>query len=487
MTSRQSFPSFDQAHQTLKAMNLPVDFWALKRVQETTTHWFFRNEKPEMNTKSVDIGYMIEVMIDGHFSYAATSDLTVGGLKDAAEKAVSSARLYGQISLTKFPMSVRPVHRGEYISPRKTSLNSISKKDLSDLMVQACRELKKSPKVIESQAGAIFIETDFQTVTSHGAQIHQNFDLLTTDLRAIAQDKTETQTRTFNGMRGNCMQIGAEGINSKEIFETCRVISDEAEQLLFAQNCPTMQTDLLLAPDVMLIQIHESIGHPLEVDRILGDERNYAGWSFVQPKDFGTLKYGSELMNITFDPTVEGEFASYGYDESGDKAERLFLIENGILKRGLGGLESQYRSKIPGVANFRSSSWNRAPIDRMANINLEPGSESVDQLIARTEKGVLMRSNCSWSIDDYRNKFQFGNEWAQEIRDGKLGQVYKNPNYRGSTVQFWNSLNGVSNAETLKSYGSPYCGKGEPNQAIRVGHRSPYCLFKDVAVFGGGA
>lgn len=468
-------------------MNLPVDYWALKRVQEKTTHWFFRNEKPDTNTKSVDIGYMIEVMVNGHFAYAATSDFTEAGLKTAANKAVSNAKLYGQIALTNFPMTVRPVNQGEYVSPRRSELDSVSKKELSDIMVQACRELKKSSKVIESYAGAIFIETDFQTVTSHGARIHQNFDLITTDFRAIAQDKTETQTRTFNGMRGNCMQAGAEAIDAKSIYETCRTISDEAEQLLFAPNCPTMETDLLLAPDVMLIQIHESIGHPLEVDRILGDERNYAGWSFVQPKDFGTLKYGSDLMNITFDPTVEGEFASYGYDESGAKAERLYLIEKGVLKRGLGGLESQHRSKLPGVANFRSSSWNRAPIDRMANINLEPGAETMEQLVARTEKGILMRANCSWSIDDYRNKFQFGNEWAQEIKDGKLGQIFKNPNYRGSTVQFWNSLAGVSNADTLKSYGSPYCGKGEPNQAIRVGHRAPYCLFKNIAVFGGGA
>ncbi|MFN8944522.1 MAG: TldD/PmbA family protein [Pseudobdellovibrionaceae bacterium] len=477
---------FDRAHQTLKSMNLPVDFWSIKRVEEKVTHWFFRNEKPETNSKSIDIGYMIEVMVNGHFSYAGTSDLTEDGIRRAAHQAVENGNRYSQIGLAKFPLSVRPANQGKFISPRKSSLDTLSKKEFSDILVQACKELKTSSKIIETYAGAMMIQTDFQNATSHGAHIHQSFDLISTDFRAIAQEKTETQTRTHNGMRANCIQAGTEAIKPQAIFERCRTIGHEAEQLLFAENCPTGEMDLLLAPDVMLIQIHESIGHPLEIDRILGDERNYAGWSFVQPKDFGTLKYGSHLMNITFDPTVAGEFASYAYDESGAKAEKLFLIENGILKRGLGGLESQFRSQIPGVSNFRSSSWNRAPIDRMANINMEAGTESLEQIIARTEKGILMNSNCSWSIDDYRNKFQFGNEFGQEIKDGKLGQIYKNPNYRGSTVKFWNSLTGVSNADTLMSYGSPYCGKGEPNQVIRVGHRAPYCLFKDISVFGGG-
>lgn len=485
MPSHQSL-QFDRAFQVLKSMNLPVDYWALKRVEEITTHWFFRNEKPEFPSKSYDAGFMIEVMVDGHFSYAGTSDSTDEGLRLAAQQAVENGRRYSQLSVTKFPLSVRPPNRGEYISSRQSSLDTFSKKEFSDVLMQACRELKTSKKVIESYAGAMLIETDLQTASSHGASIHQNFNMVSLDMRAIAQDKTETQTRTYNGSRGNCVQSGTETLNPTQIFEQCRTISQEAEQLLFAANCPTGNRDLLLAPDIMLIQIHESIGHPLEIDRILGDERNFAGWSFVQPKDFGTLKYGSDMMNITFDPTVTGEFASYGFDESGAKAERAFLIEKGILKRGLGGLESQYRSHLPGVSNSRSSSWNRAPIDRMANINMEPGSETLEQLVARTENGVLMRANCSWSIDDYRNKFQFGNEWAQEIKNGQLGQIFKNPNYRGSTVSFWNSLIGVSNADTMKNYGSPYCGKGEPSQIIRVGHRAPYALFKDVAVFGGG-
>jgi predicted Zn-dependent protease len=259
----------------------------------------------------------------------------------------------------------------------------------------------------------------------------------------------------------------------------------QLHELLEAQECPTETAHLVLSPDQMMLQIHESIGHPLELDRILGDERNYAGSSFVKLEDFGRLKYGSEILNVTFDPSVEHEYASYRFDDSGHPAQREFLIERGILKRGLGSLESQARSGVPGVANQRASSWNRAPIDRMANINVEPGDKSFDQIISGIERGVYMESNKSWSIDDYRNKFQFGCEYARLIENGKLGRVLRNPNYRGVTSDFWGKLVAVGDASTLGVFGTPYCGKGEPNQSIRVGHASPVCAFAGVEVFGG--
>jgi len=243
--------------------------------------------------------------------------------------------------------------------------------------------------------------------------------------------------------------------------------------------------DVLLMPDQMILQIHESIGHPLELDRILGDERNFAGTSFVTPDMFGTYRYGSPLLNVTFDPTVGEELGSYGWDDDGAKAEKVHLIRAGILERPLGGAISQARSGLPGVANARADGWNRPPIDRMANLNLEPGDATLDGMIAGIERGVLMETNRSWSIDDSRNKFQFGCERGRVIEKGKLGPVVKNPNYRGISANFWRSLKAVGNAETVQVLGTPHCGKGEPSQIIRVGHASPPCVFGDVAVFGG--
>jgi predicted Zn-dependent protease len=263
-------------------------------------------------------------------------------------------------------------------------------------------------------------------------------------------------------------------------------VGEQAVELLTAIECPTTRTNLVLAPDQMMLQIHESVGHPLEIDRILGDERNYAGGSFVSTSDFGQLVYGSPLMNITFDPTVPGEYASYGFDDTGVVATREYLIKAGVLQRGLGSVESQARAGVPGVACARASSWNRAPIDRMGNLNLEPGNASFDEIIGNLEHGVYMESNRSWSIDDRRYKFQFGCEYAKLIANGKLTTTLRNPNYRATTPEFWHSLIKVGDAATWQMYGTPYCGKGEPNQAIWVGHGSPICVFANVEVFGAG-
>ena len=192
-----------------------------------------------------------------------------------------------------------------------------------------------------------------------------------------------------------------------------------------------------------------------------------------------------ELLNVTFDPTVPGELASFGWDDEGYPATRQLLIEDGILIRGLGGTISQQRSGVPGVANARATSWNRPPIDRMANLNVEPGDLSLDALIGRVERGVMMASNTSWSIDDSRNKFQFGCEIGWLIEDGEVKGLVRNPNYRGISATFWRNLTGVGDASTWQVLGTPYCGKGEPNQVIRVGHASPACLFSKVDVFGG--
>jgi predicted Zn-dependent protease len=310
-------------------------------------------------------------------------------------------------------------------------------------------------------------------------------DIVLVELSSTAQDKNDSQTRSNHGMRGHCFQAGAEFVEDYDIETEAKQISLQAIELLEADQCPTEISDLVLAPDQMMLQIHESVGHPLELDRILGDERNFAGSSFVSLEDFGTLQYGSELMNIIFDPTVDNQLASYNYDDGGMPATKEHLIKDGILVRGLGGIESQIRSGIDGVSNLRASSWNRIPIDRMANINLEPGISTKEEIIGSIERGVFMESNRSWSIDDYRNKFQFGCEYGKLIENGELTKVVKNPNYRGITNQFWRSLSMTGNIDTYEIFGTPNCGKGEPNQVERVGHASPLCKFDKVQVFGG--
>lgn len=463
-----------------------ADFVAFKIIHEKTRDISIRNGKPDDISAFDDCGIMIEIMCDGHIGYGATCELTPSGVASAFSKAQQMTNVSAKNSAFKFDsLKVRPSATGEFISARQKPLDQISTTEIYDYLKKVSQKLKSSEEIITATADAMVIECDQKYLSSNGSDFQQNFNIVVNSMSATAQRGSETQTRSLHGGRGNCLQIGAEYFNMDLALQHCETISKEAIELLSAENCPHETCDLILAPDQMLLQIHESIGHPLELDRILGDERNFAGWSFVQPTDFGSLKYGSPMMNVVFDPTTSNEMASYQFDEVGNHAEKKYLIQNGVLQAGLGSLESQSRSGLSGVANSRSSSWNRAPIDRMANVNLQGGDLTLEQMISKVSRGVIMFSNRSWSIDDYRRKFQFGCEYGKLIENGKITKTLKNPNYRSITVPFWNSLAGLTKTDTIETYGSPYCGKGEPSQIIRVGHSSPYALFKNIEVFGG--
>lgn len=472
---------------SLNKLDLPVEWVGLRQVSETTTTRYIRDGKPQANGRNHSQGIMVEVLAKGQFGYAATNHLDPKSIQVAAEAAYQQAIAASQWGVHPFTLDQRPPAVGRYQSPFLKPLGSLSTKDINDFLIQICDTLRVSDKIVKTSALAQTVETEFQFVSTNGSNAQQKFLLVSTDYSATAQDGTAIQKRSDNGMMARCYQAGLEVFDQQQILDRVRHVGEQAVELLTAEECPTATTALVLAPDQMMLQIHESIGHPLEIDRILGDERNYAGSSFVKLSDFGHLAYGSALMNVTFDPTMPGEFAGYAFDDAGMPATKEYLIKDGLLLRGLGSLESQARAQTPGVANFRASSWNRAPIDRMANLNLEAGSSSLEEMIRSVEHGVYMESNRSWSIDDYRNKFQFGCEYAKLIQDGQLTKTLRNPNYRGVTNQFWRSLSQVGDASTTEIYGTPYCGKGEPNQVIRVGHASPVCVFNSIEVFGGAA
>ena len=488
MKSHSSFASSssDILHkfltENLRREHARADWIGLRHVNERATYRIVRNEAPERNVTQLDEGVMIEVLVKGHLGYAGTCDLSREGLTRALDRALESTEASAAHAAHKFDPSVRPQAVGNYKSPSQAPLDSLSLKELTDLLIESSRKQKASDLIVNRSARAMIVEMQSRYLSTSGSDTHQQFSIVHLGFGATAQSGSESQTRSMNTSSHQC---GAEVFDRQVLFNASERIGREALELLAAPNCPTGVMDLIAQSDQMDLQIHESIGHPLELDRILGDERNYAGWSFVRPEDFGILQYGSKLMNVTFDPSDRSQMASYSFDDTGAQATRQFLIQDGLLQRGLGGLESQTRLNLPGVANSRASSWNRAPIDRMANINLEPGDLSMEQMIGKVKKGILMATNRSWSIDDYRRKFQFGCEYGRLIEEGKLGAVVKNPNYRGVTVPFWNKLAGVGHADLRQSHGTPYCGKGEPNQVIRVSHATPPCLFREVEVFGG--
>jgi predicted Zn-dependent protease len=468
----------------LSSVDIKVDWIGLRKVEEKTTVRRARNGNLDPLAISYDKGIMVEILMDGQFSYAGTNDLSAEGVQKAAERALSQSKRLRDYRLFSFESAVRPCSTGTYKTPIKYILESSKAHSLNELALHISKSLRVDDKIINTSAAMISIEQEMSFISSNGSDFIQHFHQRAFHCSATAREGSNIQTRTNGFPLG---QGGDEFFDADCLSREASRIAREAIELTQAEECPAGLYDLVLMPDQLYLQIHESIGHPLELDRILGDERNYAGWSFIKPEDFGHLQYGSPLLNVTFDPFVQGEFASYQYDDTGATAEQHYLIKEGVLQRGLGSLESQKRSGIPGVSSARASSWNRPPIDRMANINIEHGSSTLAEMISSTENGILMKTNKSWSIDDYRNKFQFGCEYGQLIENGKITKTLKNPNYRGVTTPFWHGLKMVGDASTFEIHGNLYCGKGEPNQIIRVGHATPVCLFTGVEVFGGGA
>jgi len=461
-----------------------VDFCSMRLVTTRSEQLWVRQGVLQPLRSIRDRGVMITVIDDGGYGYGATSDLSESGLRAAMERARTWADNSRGRSVVDFAKVAMPRPTEDYASPVQRPWDSMPLTDKIELLQKGCESLKSDDRIVDWEASLWFTEEETVYLCADGTRATQKLSMLVPDLGVVVNEGTETLQRTLGG-RGYCRQGGLEILDDVGFPDRGPVLVEEALELLAAPNCPEGTMQLLLAPDQMMLQIHESIGHPLELDRILGDERNYAGTSFVTLDMFGSYRYGSDLLNVTFDPERPEQFASYGFDDEGQKAERQYIIRKGILERPMGGITSQARASMPGVSNSRANGWNRPPIDRMANLNIEPGESTLDELISSVEQGVYMRSNCSWSIDDSRNKFQFGCEWGQLIEDGKLTTVVKKPNYRGVSATFWRNLVGVGNNESLEVLGTPYCGKGEPNQVIRVGHASPACLFANVDVFGG--
>jgi predicted Zn-dependent protease len=464
--------------------NIEVEYLSLREVHTKSIGFAVRNDLLEGMNTSFDHGLMVEVMVHGQLGYTALNSFEKSDVKAAALRARTLAIEAKKHGLHPFSLKERPIVVGDYKSPAKSGFENFNLKETQDLLMDLSKAMNVSEKIVDRVGYFSLIEMQSRMVSNIGSDINQTLIRSSLGLSCTAVNGNESQHRSYGHDHNS--QWGLDNFNKSKFLTEAKRIADEAIELLDSEDCPTETMDLILAPDQMYLQIHESIGHPLELDRILGDERNYAGWSFIKPSDFNHLQYGSKLMNVTFDPTVVGQNASYFADDIGARASREFLIKDGLLLRGLGSLESQNRLGLEGVSSQRSTNWNRAPIDRMANVNLEAGSSSVDEMIKNVKRGVFMFTNRSWSIDDYRNKFQFGCEYGKLIEDGKLTKTVKNPNYRGITTPFWNSLKMVGDINSYEIGGLANCGKGEPNQVIFVGHASPVCLFSNIEVFGGG-
>ncbi len=475
----------DDIRLLFKQLAPAVDFCSLRLLNERSERTSVRQNVLQPLSSSLDYGAMITVIHRGGYGYAATSDLSAAGLKAAMAKAQDWAAASAGRSVVDYSSIALPRPQGYYASPRSGAAQP-TRREIIDILMAESAACPIDARIVDWSASLWTISSEQLYLTADGAELEQRFRYVMPDLSVSANAGSQTQTRSFAG-GGLCRQGDLALLHESGFIGCAPGVAREALALLEAPNCPTGRMDLLLMPAQMMLQIHESIGHPLELDRILGDERNFAGTSFVTLDMFGHYPYGSSLLNVSFDPTRPEQFASYGWDDDGSPAEKVFVIRDGILQRPLGGAISQARAGVAGAASARASGWNRPPLDRMSNLNIEPGESTLEAMIASVERGVLMDANMSWSIDDSRNKFQFGCEYGRLIENGELTSVVRNPNYRGISATFWRSLRAVGNADSVAVMGTPFCGKAEPSQIIRVGHASPACLFSDVEVFGAEA
>jgi TldD protein len=322
--------------------------------------------------------------------------------------------------------------------------------------------------------------------SSEGADAFQEFFECGAGIEALAVgDDGRVQMRSYPSAHGGASaQAGWEFVESLGLEREAPRIGEEAAALLRADPCPSTTTTAVIDAEQMVLQIHESVGHPTELDRIYGTEAAYAGTSFLKPADLGSLRYGSERMNVTADSTTPGGLGTFAYDDEGVPAGRRAVVQEGVLR---GFLTSRETAALIGGGDgsggsMRADGWSRMPLVRMTNLHLEPGEGSLDELLAGVDDGIYLATNKSWSIDDKRLNFQFGTQIAWEIKRGKLGRMLRDATYMGVTPVFWATLDGVCGPEEWRMFGLTNCGKGQPGQHAHVSHGAAPGRFRDVRV-----
>lgn len=428
-------------------------------------------------------GIGIRVANSGGFGFAATRDVSAQGARKALAQALAIAAAQPQApALDLAPIAAA---RGHWESDRERDPVEVPLEEKLELLFAAERELRADPRIVRSDAECVAIVTDKAFVSTEGCACTQRLTECGGGIAAYALEGDELQVRSYPSAHGGSVAAaGWEWLLALELGRNAPRVLEEALSLLSAPPCPSGRSTLVLGDEQLALQLHESIGHALELDRILLGEASYAGTSWVRVSDLGRLRYGSAELNVTADATLPAGLGSFGWDDEGVAAQRTPLIEGGVLRAALSDRRSAAEAGLAASNGCaRADGFARQPITRMTNVSIEPGGAgTLADLIADTDDGLFMETNRSWSIDDRRLQFQFATELAREIRGGELGRIYRNPSYAGLTPRFWSSLDAVCSAPAWRLWGLLNCGKGEPGQVAHVSHGAAPARFRDVEV-----
>jgi len=442
-----------------------------------------RNQQMEGIDRSFSRGLGIRTLVDGYWGFAATARLEAAEIERTAKLAVGIARAASR--LPREPVRLAEVEPAvaSWKSPLQEDPFNVSLEEKVALLMEATRRMQEVKGLTFAEAGLDFYRRRTYFASTEGAAIEQTLTNSGGGIEATAIGDGEMQRRSYpNSFRGHLTAAGWEHIPTLGLIEEAERTATEAVDLLAAKDCPSEVTTLVLDSGQMTLQVHESIGHPTELDRVLGMEEAYAGTSFLKPEDRGKLRYASDLVSITADATIPGGLGSYGFDDEGVPAKRTPLIVDGVFQDFQSSRETAAVIGDESNATMRADGWQNLPLIRMTNINIEPRDGSLQDIIGDTDDGIFMATNQSWSIDDKRVNFQFGCEAAWRIKNGKLAELYRNPNYAGITTDFWNSCDAVGGREEWTLWGTPNCGKGQPPQEARVGHGTVPARFRNVQV-----
>jgi len=440
-----------------------------------------RNGEVDALTSTVDRAIGVRVLVGNGWGFAATSHVSEEAIQQTAQRALEVAAASHIASSGSVVLSDIEPHVATWASAFEIDPWSIALEKKIEHLLAATEPMRGDRRVHQVSGDLSCYRQEKVFASTVGSYIEQTTTEMGGGIEAAALEGGEFQRRTYpNPFGGDYQAAGWEFIERLDLPKKAPLIRDEAIALLSAPKAPAGRFDLIVGSSQLALQVHESCGHPTELDRAMGLEISLAGGSFMQPEMLGHFRYGSELVDIVADATIPGSIGSFAYDDDGVPAQRFHLIDKGMFVDYLTGRDTAPAIGRKSNGTVRAERAARIPIIRMTNINLEPGTTPLEEMIADTKHGIYVETNKSWSIDDLRLNFQFGCEVAYEIENGKLGRLLRNPVYTGITPEFWRSCDAVGDRASWQIWGLPNCGKGDPLQTMRVAHGAPAARFRNV-------
>jgi TldD protein len=440
-----------------------------------------KNGRPDAIGEGESVGFGVRVLVDGAWGFASSSRVEPREIDRVARLAVDVARASAQTKREDVELGEPIRSVGVYHTPARQDPFAVSLDEKLATLLAADAEMRAVKGVSVAEASFECLRVRKLLATTEGCFVEQVLLETGGGMEALAVGEGESQRRSYPNSYGrHHATAGYEHFAGLDLPGHGREIGEQAVQLLRAEPCPSDVTTVILDPTQTALQIHESCGHPIELDRVFGMEASYAGTSFLTLDKRGSFRYGSDHVTIVADATIPGALGTFGYDDEGVPAQRTTIVDRGVFKNYLTSRETAARLGQPSNGTMRADGWNRIPLIRMTNVNLEPGEWTFEDLLADTDRGIYLQTNRSWSIDDRRLNFQFGTEIAWKIEGGKLGAMLKNATYTGITPRFWASCDAVCREWGV--WGTANCGKGQPSQTAHVGHGAAAARFRDVQV-----